>query len=307
MLDVNGRVLHHAVPRARRRHRRGLDTEPGDAPALLDYLDKMLFWSKVEPRDATAELAVLSVVGPDTPAVLDRAGVPAPDGADASARAARRRAGPADDWPGADAADLLVPRAALGSWLERLPPPAPVRPGRWRSRRCGSRRLRPRLHRDTDDRTIPHEVGWIGSAVHLTKGCYRGQETVARVREPGPAAAPAGAAAPRRRRRGLPRDRRPGAPGRPRPVGPGGHGRAAPRARSRSRWRWSSGRCRSTRSWSPGLDDALPRRPASTPTRCRRRTAHRRPGARRSCAAACGADRPRRRTVGRCRRRFGAS
>ena len=34
---------------------------------------------------------------------------------------------------------------------------------------------------DTDERTIPHEVGWIGTAVHLDKGCYRGQETVARV------------------------------------------------------------------------------------------------------------------------------
>jgi tRNA-modifying protein YgfZ len=40
---------------------------------------------------------------------------------------------------------------------------------------------RPRAHLDTDDRTIPHEVDWIPSAVHLTKGCYRGQETVARV------------------------------------------------------------------------------------------------------------------------------
>ncbi len=44
---------------------------------------------------------------------------------------------------------------------------------------------RPRLGVDTDDRTIPHEVGWIGppgeGAVHLDKGCYRGQETVARV------------------------------------------------------------------------------------------------------------------------------
>ena len=60
---------------------------------------------------------------------------------------------------------------------------------------------RPRLGVDTDDRTIPHEVGWIGSAVHLTKGCYRGQETVARVANLGPPAAPAGAAAPRRRRR----------------------------------------------------------------------------------------------------------
>jgi tRNA-modifying protein YgfZ len=40
---------------------------------------------------------------------------------------------------------------------------------------------RPRLGLDTDDRTIPHEVGWIEAAVHLSKGCYRGQETVARV------------------------------------------------------------------------------------------------------------------------------
>ena len=44
---------------------------------------------------------------------------------------------------------------------------------------------RPRLARDTDHRTIPHEVGWIGGAVHLDKGCYRGQETVARVQNLG--------------------------------------------------------------------------------------------------------------------------
>ena len=42
--------------------------------------------------------------------------------------------------------------------------------------------VRPRLGVDTDERTIPHEVGWIGGRrVHLDKGCYRGQETVARV------------------------------------------------------------------------------------------------------------------------------
>jgi folate-binding protein YgfZ len=39
----------------------------------------------------------------------------------------------------------------------------------------------PRLNLDTDHRTIPHEVGWVAAAVHLNKGCYRGQETVARV------------------------------------------------------------------------------------------------------------------------------
>jgi folate-binding protein YgfZ len=45
--------------------------------------------------------------------------------------------------------------------------------------RVGARR--PRLHIDTDHRTLPHEVGWIETAVQLDKGCYRGQETVARV------------------------------------------------------------------------------------------------------------------------------
>ncbi len=41
--------------------------------------------------------------------------------------------------------------------------------------------LRPRLGLDTDHRTLPQEVGWLGSAVHLDKGCYRGQESVARI------------------------------------------------------------------------------------------------------------------------------
>jgi folate-binding protein YgfZ len=34
---------------------------------------------------------------------------------------------------------------------------------------------------DVDERTIPHELDWLRSAVHLSKGCYRGQETVAKV------------------------------------------------------------------------------------------------------------------------------
>jgi tRNA-modifying protein YgfZ len=70
--------------------------------------------------------------------------------------------------------DRLVPRSELASYDGELA-------GLWAydALRVASRR--PRLGVDTDDRTIPHEVGWIGSAVHLTKGCYRGQETVARV------------------------------------------------------------------------------------------------------------------------------
>jgi folate-binding protein YgfZ len=34
---------------------------------------------------------------------------------------------------------------------------------------------------DIDERSLPHEFDWLASAVHLSKGCYRGQETVAKV------------------------------------------------------------------------------------------------------------------------------
>ncbi len=34
---------------------------------------------------------------------------------------------------------------------------------------------------DADERTLPHELDWLSSAVHMSKGCYRGQETVAKV------------------------------------------------------------------------------------------------------------------------------
>jgi len=81
--------------------------------------------------------------------------------------------------------DLVVPRADAGDWRNRLTQ-AGVRPGGvWAYEAHRVAAVRPRLGVDTDERTIPHEVGWIGGpgqgAVHLDKGCYRGQETVARV------------------------------------------------------------------------------------------------------------------------------
>jgi folate-binding protein YgfZ len=207
VLDTNGRVEHHMVV-SHVADTVWLDTEPGTSAALLDYLEKMRFWSKVEPRSATAELAVLSVVGPATADVLTRAGVPVPDrpygsaalpGAGgglvrrmprlaavtlAPAGAPPTGASPADSADAADAApaaDLLVPRAELVDWWTRLRRAGAAAAGvmAYEAMRVGA--LRPRLGLDTDERTIPHEVGWIGTAVHLTKGCYRGQETVARV------------------------------------------------------------------------------------------------------------------------------
>ena len=130
-------------------------------------------------------------------------------------------------------------------------------------------------------------MGWIGSAVHLTKGCYRGQETVARVANLG---------RPPRRLVLLhldAGDEELPVPGDPvlrdgRPVGRVGSvvlhhelGAVALALVKRS----VPVDAELVAGWT-----SAPRRPGSTPTRCRRRTAHLRPGGRRSCAAACGAD-----------------
>jgi tRNA-modifying protein YgfZ len=73
--------------------------------------------------------------------------------------------------------DELVPREQLGQRLAAYEQPA----GLWAAEALRVEAGVPRLGFETDHRTIPAEVGWIGPAVHLDKGCYRGQETVARV------------------------------------------------------------------------------------------------------------------------------
>jgi tRNA-modifying protein YgfZ len=154
-----------------------LDTEPWRAEPLLEYLRKMVFWSDVAP--APADLAVLSLLGPhlNDPAVLDALGLgalPAEMTATPTAGGFVRRMGPAE-------LDVLVSRDSATDVQRRLTA-AGVRPaGVWAYEAHRVAAVRPRLGVDTDERTIPHEVGWIGGAVHLDKGCYRGQETVARV------------------------------------------------------------------------------------------------------------------------------
>ncbi|GAA1344957.1 CAF17-like 4Fe-4S cluster assembly/insertion protein YgfZ [Saccharothrix algeriensis] len=183
VLDVQGRVEHHAVV-ANVGGAVYLDTEAATAGPLLAYLTKMVFWSKVEPRDATPELAVLSVVGPETAALLARLDVPLPDVLGVAALPAggfvRRM-----PWPGPDAADLVVPRAELADWWRRLTDGGARPAGSWAFEALRVEALRPRLGVDTDGRTIPHEANWIGAAVHLDKGCYRGQETVSKVHNVG--------------------------------------------------------------------------------------------------------------------------
>ncbi|HWM07549.1 MAG TPA: folate-binding protein, partial [Actinophytocola sp.] len=191
VLDSQGRVDTHMVL-AYADDTVWLDFDPGAVAtgarggrvSLLEYLESMVFWSKVTPRDATGERAILSVVGPEAPGLLAAAGLPLPDGDYAVATAGdvlvRRM-----PWPGPVAVDLLVPRAELAAWWARLTE-AGARPmGSWGFEALRVEAARARLGVDTDDRTIPHEVGWVGVAAHVAKGCYRGQETVAKVHNVG--------------------------------------------------------------------------------------------------------------------------
>src|SRR6266581_3147134 len=139
----------------------------------------MLFLKRVEPADVSADWAVLTVAGPSTADVMRAAGLPDP----------RERA---IALPGggfvrltAVGADVIVPRVSVSSTLDALHAAgaSPVGILAFEALRVAARH--PRLGLETDHRTIPHEVDWIGRAVHLDKGCYRGQETVARVQNLG--------------------------------------------------------------------------------------------------------------------------
>jgi len=128
-----------------------LHVEPGTAPRLIDFLLKMRFWSAVEVEPLESHVVVALPPGADVPADL----------------VARRIAA---------ATELFLPREQL---VDRMGA-APVA-GIWAHEALRVAAAVPRLGFETDHRTIPHEVGWLSSAVHLDKGCYRGQETVARV------------------------------------------------------------------------------------------------------------------------------
>jgi folate-binding protein YgfZ len=82
---------------------------------------------------------------------------------------------------GAVGTDYLVPREQLAALAAAVQDRGARLAGSWAYEAFRIAAFQPRYGLDTDHKTIPHEVGWIETAVHLSKGCYRGQETVARV------------------------------------------------------------------------------------------------------------------------------
>jgi hypothetical protein len=153
--------------------------EPGTAPALVAWLDRMRFMLRVEVADVTGQWAVLGEASSDP--APGWVGGP-PSWVDGWPRigpgSASYAAVPADEHPAAGWTwrEVLVPRAAL---VDLVADGALA--GTWATEALRVAAWRPRFGAETDHRTIPHEVDWLRTAVHLQKGCYRGQETVARV------------------------------------------------------------------------------------------------------------------------------
>jgi folate-binding protein YgfZ len=121
--------------------------DPHFAQGLIEYLKKMRFMLKVDVSDASGEYAVLRAPG-----------------------AANEVGGPF----------ALVPRAELDE-MKKVFGASATQVGTWALDAERVAAGRPRHGFDTDAKSIPNELGVIHGSVHMNKGCYRGQETVAKV------------------------------------------------------------------------------------------------------------------------------
>jgi tRNA-modifying protein YgfZ len=139
--------------------------EPGTAADLVAFLESMRFMLRVEVADVSRDYAVLTAAGP---AAGDLTG---------ELEGVRARVGPGPF----GSTDLIVARDLLAGTAAELVRRGAALAGTWAYEALRIAARVPRFGLDTDHRTIPHEAGWIETAVHLNKGCYRGQETVARV------------------------------------------------------------------------------------------------------------------------------
>jgi folate-binding protein YgfZ len=188
VLSPHGHIEHHAAA-LEDGTAVYLDVEPGTVEALLKFLLMMRFRSDVEPVDGSPQWALLSLVGPQAEDLLDGlaapvvAPVPGPKFAAGTVPSGPSTRYSVAAWPGGGyvrrmsyGADLIVPRSTVDSVVPDVP-----RAGIWAFEALRVADRRPRFGFETDHRTLPAEVGWVASAVHLDKGCYRGQETVARL------------------------------------------------------------------------------------------------------------------------------
>lgn len=215
LLDPHGH-LQHAMRVIDDGETTWLLVDAAQTAALTAWLDRMRFMLRVEVADRSADFVTIGTLGelavpahsaPDDASPADSAATALPG------PAAPALPGPADSTAPALAIPAAAPHGIPLVWVD--PWRAVVAGGHqystaerhpgldWTYREilvapdaaladlpvAGTLALealriaawRPRLATEADDKTIPHELDWLRSAVHLAKGCYRGQETVAKV------------------------------------------------------------------------------------------------------------------------------
>jgi tRNA-modifying protein YgfZ len=160
VLSPHGHVEHH-LTLADDGTTTWIHLEPGEAGSLLQFLESMRFMLRVTAEDASADHAVITLIGPAV----------SHDSAGSAVISMNFPFG----------MDVVIERKQLAAVAEALRADQVRLAGMWAHEALRIAGHRPRFGVDTDHRSIPHELGWIDEAVHLNKGCYRGQETVARV------------------------------------------------------------------------------------------------------------------------------
>ncbi len=182
LLDATGR-LEYAVRLIEDGETLWLLVERDEADGLLAWLQSMRFMLRVELADRSADLATIGSLGSPALPIAAPNGIPLVWNDPWHAVSPGGHQYAVGDHPGTGWtwSETLIPRDALPSVVARV-----------RSGEFGVSGLlavealriaawRPRFATEVDEKTIPHELDWLRTAVHLTKGCYRGQETVAKV------------------------------------------------------------------------------------------------------------------------------
>lgn len=141
ILSPHGHVEHHLVL-VDDGTTTWIQVEPNTAEELVKYLDSMKFMLRVEVADVSSTYKCIRV-----PGLPDLIGGPF----------------------------RIVERNEILNFSHDA-----LEVGMWAIEAERIAAGRPRLKFETDHKTIPNEVGWLNKAVHMNKGCYRGQETVAR-------------------------------------------------------------------------------------------------------------------------------
>lgn len=165
-----------------------LDVEPGAGARVREFLDKYLISEDAELHDASAELALLRLLGPRTPELLgrlagDAAAQPLAPGASRTATLAGQPllllAPPAVGGFGVPGVDLLLPREGLQAVWSALTGAGAAPLGYEALELLRVEAGTPRFGQDLVETTIPLEAN-LAHAISYNKGCYIGQEVIAR-------------------------------------------------------------------------------------------------------------------------------